>query len=282
MLNTTNIRKATAGPKEYRMTDGRGLYLLVTPAGGKLWRYKYRFQGAQKEMSYGKYPEVRLEAARERHAAARKLLSDGKDPMALRKAERVKRKVSDVSSFESIATMWLSHWRAGKSSRHVDSTLRRLEANVYPRIGSRSISAIEASELVKMVKAIEQGGASDIAKRALQTTGQIFRYGIAHGHCERNPAADIKPGDVLKSTRKINFARVDAAELPTLLRAIEVYRGHVVTRLAMKLMSLTFTRTNELIGAQWPEFNIEEQRWKIPPERMKMRTPHIVPLSTRP
>jgi len=120
-----------------------------------------------------------------------------------------------------------------------------------------------------------------LAKRALETTGQIFRYGIAHGYCRRNPAADIKPGDVLKSTRKVNFARVDAAELPALLKAIEVYRGHVVTRLAMKLMALTFPRTSEMIGARWSEIDIEGRRWNIPKERMKMRKPHIIPLATQ-
>jgi integrase len=115
-----------------------------------------------------------------------------------------------------------------------------------------------------MVKAIEASGASDLAKRALETTGQIFRYAIAHGHAKRNPAADIRPGDILKPTRKVNFARVDAKELPARLRAIEVYRGTIVTRLAMKLMALTFVRTSELIGARRDEFDIEARRWNIP------------------
>ncbi len=281
MLNATSIRKATPRSEPYRLTDGLGLCLLVTPAGGKLWRYKYRFEGAQKEISYGKYPDVPLDSARQRHANARKLLSEGVDPMAARKAERVKRDASDAHSFQTVATLWLSHWSAGKSSRHVDTTRRRLEANVFPSLGARPVTEIQAPELVSTVKAIEKRGAADLAKRALETIGQIFRYGIAHGHCHRNPAADIKPSDVLKSTRKVNFARIDAAELPALLRAIEVYRGHVVTRLAMKLMSLTFTRTSELIGARWCEFDLERRRWDIPKERMKMKTPHIVPLATQ-
>jgi integrase len=132
-----------------------------------------------------------------------------------------------------------------------------------------------------MVKAIEDRGVGDLARRALETTGQIFRYGVAHGYCKRNPCADIKPGDVLKPTRSRNLARVEAAALPALLRAIEVYRGKVITRLAMKLMALTFVRTSELIGARWSEFDFEGRRWNIPAERMKMKTPHIVPLSTQ-
>jgi integrase len=130
-----------------------------------------------------------------------------------------------------------------------------------------------------MIKAIEKRGARDIAKRSLETTGQIFRYAIAHGYTNRNPASDIRPGDILQATRKVNYARIEAKELPELLRAIEVYSGTPVTRLALKLMTLTFVRTSELIGAKWAEFNVEAARWDLPAERMKMRTPHIVPLS---
>jgi integrase len=128
-----------------------------------------------------------------------------------------------------------------------------------------------------MVKAIEARGASDLAKRALETTGQIFRYAVAHGHAKRNPVTDIQPADILKPTRKVNLARVDAKELPALLRAIEVYRGTTVTRLAMKLVALSFVRTAELIGARWDEFDLEARRWNIPAERMKMPSSHIRP-----
>jgi Arm DNA-binding domain len=175
-----------------------GLFPLVTPPGGKLWRWKYRHAGAEKTISYGKYPEVDLEMARDRHFAARKLLAQGVDPMAVRKAEKVKRAISDAQSFETIARLWLNHWSAGKSLRHVDVTRRRLEANTFPLLGARPIGEIEPFELLKMVKAIEARGVGDLAKRALETCGQIFRYAIAHGHRERNPVADFKPADVLK------------------------------------------------------------------------------------
>ena len=152
-------------------------------------------------------------------------------------------------------------------------------ADVYPAIGARPVAEIQAPELVAMVKGIAARGAIDIAKRSLQTTGQVFRYAIAHGLASRNPAADIKPADLLPSRRKTNYARLDAKELPELLRHIEAYPGAAVTRLAMKLMALTFVRTSELIGARWAEFDLDAARWDIPAERMKMKTPHIVPLS---
>lgn len=163
----------------------------------------------------------------------------------------------------------------------MDYVKRRMDADILPCLGARPIAEIEAPERVAMTKAIEKRGARDIAKRALETTGQIFRYAIAHGYTKRNPASEIRPRDILKSTRKVNYARIDARDLPGLLRSMEVYPGTHVTRLALKLMAFTFVRTSELIGAKWEEFDIEGARWDIPAERMKMRTPHIVPLATQ-
>ena len=159
--------------------------------------------------------------------------------------------------------------------------MRRLKADVFPAIGARPVSEIQAHELVAMVQTISKRGALDIAKRALQTSGQVFRYAVAHGLAQRNPASDIKPSDVLASRKAGNYARISAKELPELLRRIEGYAGAAVTRLAMKLMALTFVRTSELIGARWAEFDLEARRWDIPASRMKMKTPHIVPLSTQ-
>jgi len=156
-----------------------------------------------------------------------------------------------------------------------------MDANILPLLGARPIEEIEAPELVAMVKAIEARGAADLAKRALENTGQIFRFAIAHGFAKRNPASEFRPSDVLKPAHKTNLARIDAKDLPGLLRAIEVYQGTHVTRLAMKLMAMTFVRTSELIGAKWSEFYLEAARWNIPAERMKMRDPHIVPLATQ-
>lgn len=278
-LTDTVIRRAKRKEKPYRLSDSGGMYLWLTPAGGKLWRWAYVFEGKEKLMALGKYPDVSLSMARERHADARRLLASGVDPMAQRKAKKIAEQVANDNSFSNVAKRWLEQWQEGKSPRHVDSTRRRLANNIEPHLGPRPIAEIEAPELVAMVKAIEQRGARDIAKRALETTGQIFRYSIAHGVARRNPAAEIRPGDVLKAYRKVNYARIEAKDLPHLLRQIEVYPGTHVTRMAIKLMAMTFVRTSELIGARWVEFDLEAARWDIPAERMKMRTPHIVPLA---
>jgi len=278
-LTDIGIKKAKITEKPYRLKDSGGLFLFVTPTGGKIFRWKYRYEGKQKLMTFGKYPDVSLVLARERHAEARKLLATGVDPMAQRKAAKTVEKAAIENSFQSIATLWVEHWQEGKSPRHVAYVKRRLEADILPCLGARPVAEIEAPVLVAMAKAIEERGARDIAKRALETVGQVFRYAIAHGYAKRNPATEIKPSDILKTTRKVNYARVDAKELPGLLRAIEVYQGTRVTRLAIKLMALTFVRTSELIGAKWAEFNTEDGRWDIPAERMKMRAPHIVPLA---
>jgi integrase len=278
-LTETKISKAKIKDRPYRLTDGRGLYLEVRPNGGKLWRYKYSFDGKEKLMALGAYPDVPLADARARHLSARRMLASGVDPMAQRKEDKAAERASTEGSFQTVAGLWLAHWREGKSLRHADSVERRMKADILPALGSRPISAIEAPEVVAAVRAIQDRGARDIAKRALETTGQIFRYAIAHGYARRNPASEIRPSDILKTSPKVNYARVDAKEFPSLLREIEIYRGTHVTRLAMKLIAYTFVRTGELIGTKWTEFELDAARWDIPAERMKMRTPHIVPLS---
>jgi integrase len=278
-LTDLEIKRAKTKDKPYKLSDGGNMYLWVTPAGGKLWRWAFRYEGKAKLMTFGRYADVPLALARERLAEARKLLATGINPMEQRKAQKTADQVASENSFASVATRWLEHWKDDKSARHVDSTRRRLASNILPSLGSLQIAEIEAPNIVAMVRAVEARGARDVAKRALETTGQIFRYAIAHGYAKRNPATDIRPRDILKASLKLNYARIDAKELPNLLREIEVYQGTHVTRLAMKLMALNFVRTSELIGAKWSEFDMELARWDIPAERMKMRTPHIVPLA---
>lgn len=157
-LTDTEIRRSRPGDKQYRLTDGRGLFLLVTPTGGRLWRWKYRFEGKEKLMALGQYPEISLAEVRNRHAEARRLLASGVDPMATRKTEKAAKREAGANSFRAIASLWLEHWRADKSPRHADTTQRRLEANVFPLLGARPISQIEPPELVTMVKTIEARG----------------------------------------------------------------------------------------------------------------------------
>ena len=278
-LTDTEIRRSKPADKAYKLFDSGGLHLLVTPSGGRLWRWKYRFEGTEKQLALGSYPALSLADARERHAKARKQLADGIDPMAERKAEKTAVLAITEHTFQKIAQQWLEHWRGNKSARHSETTRNRLKVNVYPILGDRPIADIEPMELVQLAKGIESRGASDMAKRILQIVGMVLRYAVAHGYAKRNPAAEIRPSDILKPTRKINMARIETKELPALLRSIEVYEGRQLTRLAIKLMALTFVRTNELIGARWEEFDLDGRRWSIPAIRMKMKTPHIVPLS---
>lgn len=274
-LTDTAVRQAKPAEKPRKLSDSGGLYLLVNQAG-KYWRWKYRHGGKEKVMALGVYPDVTLAQARERHQVGRKLLTSGVDPMADRKQQA---SAPAATTFEQAARQWWAHWFPSRSTRHANYVLRRLEADVFPEIGGMPAGGIPASAFRDTIKKIEARGALDIAKRALQTCGQIMRYAVAHDLAERNPVSDVRPADVLKVRKKRNYARVDAKELPELLKAMESYVGSEYTRLALKLMALTFVRTTELIGARWDEFDIDAARWDVPAERMKMKTPHIVPLS---
>jgi integrase len=284
----TDIAVRTLKPREkaYKVYDRDGLFLLVNPGGSKLWRWRYRFDLKEKLMALGEYPVISLALARENHFAARKILASGIDPMAERKAkveaeqkEAEAREREAENSFEKVARKWWDWWATGKSQRHADYVLRRLETDMFPSFGNKFIDAIAADDIRKLILTIEDRGARDVAKRAHETTGQVFRYAIAHGIASRNPAADFKPKDILANAKEENFARVNAKELPDLLLKMESYDGDALTRLAMRLMAYTFVRTSELIESEWSEFDLDSSRWDIPGERMKMDTPHIVPLS---
>ena len=280
-LTDTACKKATCpeGRPSVRLADEKALYLEVTAAGGKYWRWKYRHGGKEKRLALGVYPDVSLAQAREARDDARKLLKDGTDPGQLRREAKAASAFDQANTFEAVARLWWDHWRDGKSPRHADYAIKRLEADAFPLLGSRPIASLTAKDLTRMAKAVQERGAIDLAHRVLQMAGQVMRYAVAHDLIERNPATDVKPSDTLKSRRKENYARLDEKELPELLRKIEAYQGGPYTRLAMQLMVLTFVRTTELIAARWAEFDLQAAEWRIPPERMKMKTPHIVPLS---
>ena len=281
MLSDTAIRKAKLAEKSYKITDERGLHLLVQPTGAKLFQVRYRIAGKEKTASLGRYPDVSLAEARARRDELRSLVAKGVDPVAAKRAQAEAREASSLHTFEVVARAWWAHWSPARSAGHAGYVVRRLEADVFPSIGSRPVADIEAPELVGIVKGVAARGALDIAVRVLSTCNQIFRYAIANGigGATRNPATFVKPGDIITPRKKVNYARVDARELPTLLRRIEGYQGTPATRLAMKLMALTFVRTGELIAARWDEFDFDAAEWRIPAERMKMKMPHIVPLS---
>ncbi len=285
-LTIKEIDGAKPTDKPYKLADGGGLCILIPPSGAKLWRWRYRVDGKEKMMALGEYPLVSLREARERHSEARKALANGVDPMAERKAEgEAKQKEAEArqreaeNSFENVAREWWKWWLIGKSPRHADTTMRRMEADVFPAYGHKSINEVTAADVRQLMIAVEKRDARDVAKRIHETTSQIFRFAIARDIAARNPAADFKPRDILAEAQTENRARVDANELPELLVKIDNYNGDAITRLAMKLMTYTFVRTSEEIEAPWSEFDLDEARWTIPAERMKMKTPHLVPLS---
>ena len=279
----TNVQIAKAKPKDsaYKLSDERGLHLRIYPNGSKLWQVRYRFDGKQKTASLGPYPDISLAKARDEREKIRQAVASGTDPVAAKKLDARKKAAEVRHSFKEVSLAWLAHWRTNKTSRHVTNVIHRLEADVYPAIGKMPLIKVEAPDLVDMVKAIESRGAGDLAKRAYQTTNQIFRYAIAHGLATRNPAADIRPSDILKPTKITNYARIEASQLGDLMKALDAYGGREVTKYAMTLLMLTFVRTGELIGAKWSEIDEPNKQWRIPAERMKMATPHIVPLSTQ-
>lgn len=283
-LTNTEILRTKPQSKAFKLYDELGLFLQVTPSGGKWWRFKYRFDGKEKLLSLGTYPDVSLANAREKRDTARKLLAHEQpiDPSEKRKAIKIEKDANITNTFEVWAGKWLQKWSVGKSERHVGYVKRRLETDIYPAIGNKPINDITAYEIVDTVKGIAERGAVDIAKRAHQTIGQVFRYAIAHGRDSKvtsNPSIEIKPSDIIQTRKKVNYARIDIAGLPSLLGAIDVSKSSPVTRLAVKLIALTFVRTTELIGARWSEIDFEAMQWRLPPERMKMKTPHIVPLA---
>lgn len=275
-LSDVTIRKAKPSDKMQRLFDGGGLYLEITPAGSKLWRQKYRFGGKEKRLAHGTYPEVTLAEARERRDAARKLLANGVDPSEHRKAERAAGEERAANSFEVVAREWLAKrdW--------VPSYLSKVEAwlvnDVFPWIGKRPVAEITAPEFLKAARRVEERGAIESAHRILQNCGQIMRYAIATGRAERNPVSDLK-GAISPAPERHHAAMTDPTDIGGLLRAIDVYRGSLVTKCAMQLAALTFVRPGELRHAEWSEFDLDGGEWNIPGAKMKMRQPHLVPLS---
>ncbi|RQR90949.1 MULTISPECIES: phage integrase central domain-containing protein [unclassified Burkholderia] len=279
-LTDLKVRTAKPAEKQQKLYDGGGLLLLITPAGGKRWIFKYRGNGKEKSLALGVYPDVSLVDARKRRDAAREKLAAGVDPSEAKKADKRAAKLAAANSFEAVAREWFETQRDGWSETYAGKVINCLEIDVFPRIGTRPIASIEAPELLEIVRTVESRGVRETAKRVLQRSRAVFQYGIMTGRCSRNPAADIDAETVLKKGPGVqHMARVKATEIPQLMRDIEGYQGDLVTRLALRFMALTFVRTKEMIRAEWSEFDEAAAEWRIPAERMKMRDPHIVPLS---
>lgn len=279
-LTDTTIRNTKPASKPLKLFDGGGLFLLVTTAGQKWWRLKYRFAGKEKMLALGVYPEVGLAAARRKRDDAREVLASGSDPGEKKKEAKRLRILSAATSFEAVSREWFAGQKDGWTKTYAEKVIASLEVDVFPTLGGRSIAEIEAHHLVQLIRTIEARGVRETAKRILQRCRSVFQYGIMTGRCTRNPASEIDSAVVLKKGPAVqHMARVKAIELPQLMRDIGAYDGEPVTRLALELMALTFVRTGELIRATWDEIDVSLAEWRIPAERMKMHTPHIVPLS---
>lgn len=275
-LTDTAARTAKPREKLYRMADAAGLCLEVTPSGSKLWRFRYRFGGKAKMMGLGAYPTVTLAKARERREDARRLLANGIDPTAHKQAEKTAQSAL-AHTFEELAREWYAYNSPRWATSTAAKALQYMEADILPVIGQRPVQEVTRPELVALVRKVEKRGALNVAGKIRQWLSQIFRYGLAKGSVESNPATDL---DVVAAIapRTKNHPHVPLSEIPILLGKLDAAKCDVMTRIAVRLLLLTGVRPGELRHAPWSEIDLESATWTIPAARMKARRPHVVPL----
>jgi len=275
-LTDTAIRQLKRANKTVKMFDDRGLYLEVSPAGGKWWRLKYRLDGKEKRLSLGVYPDVGLKDARDRRDAARKLLADGVDPSENRKAQKSARADQAANTFQVVAREWFAKYSRIWAASHGDRIVRLFERDIFPWIGERPIADITAPEVLTVARRIESRGALETAHRAVGNCGQVFRYAIATGRAQRDPSGDLR--GALPPTQGQHFAATtDPKQLAQILRAMEGYEGSFIVRCALRLAPLVFVRPGELRKAEWEGIDLDAAEWRY--TVTKTKTPHIVPLS---
>ena len=278
-LTNTAIKNAKPSEKTRKLFDGGGLYLEVTPKGRKWWRLKYRFGGKEKRLSLGVYPDVSLKLARKRREDARTLLADDVDPSEHRKAVKTAKDSKSKNSFEVIAREWFEKQSTVWSESHAVRIIRRQERDIFPWIGTKPIADITVPQLLEVIRRIENRGTLETAHRALSDCGQIFRYAIATARAERDLSSDLR-GALPPVKHKKHFAAItDPKDVGVLLKTLDGYQGTLIVRCALRLAPLVFVRPGELRHAEWDEFDFSKQEWRIPDEKMKMRSDHIVPLS---
>ncbi|HAX4218947.1 TPA: tyrosine-type recombinase/integrase [Escherichia coli] len=278
-LTDIQIKRAKPQDKPYTMNDGHGLSLLIKPDGSKGWRFRFRFAGKARLMSFGSYELVSLTEAREKRDTARKQVANGIDPVEERKAQKLAQKLSTENSFESVSR----EWHAAKADRwtiaYREEIIKTFEQDVFPFIGKRPISEIKPLELLEVLKRIEKRGALEKTRKVRQRCGEVFRYAIITGRAEYNPAPDLAIALAIPKQKHHPF--LSAEELPHFVRDLESYTGSIITKNATKILMMTGVRTQEMRFATWSEIDLIKGIWEIPAERMKMRRPHIVPLSSQ-
>jgi len=282
MLTDAKVRNAKPAHKPQKLSDGHGLHVLLHPNGGKYWQVRYRFGNRERTASLGPYPEVSLSEARTQRDEIRKKVKQGIDPVALRRAEKLRLADGQEKTFERVANQWFKVWERDKSENTIAYKRRRLEAEIFPSLGHLPIEEITRKDVLATLHKVASGGRSELPHRVLQTIKSVLSYAVLNEYRDFNPVLELSPQSILGSAPVKNHARIDSSELPELLLAIEGYQG-LSTRYALKLLALTFVRTGELRGAKWSEINESEGRWIIPAERTKkvrgIQRPHIVPLS---
>ena len=278
LLTDTAVRNAKPGAKPIKLFDERGLFLIVTPTGGKWWRLKYRFDNKEKLLSLGVYPDVSLKAARIRRDELRTLLANGIDPGVHRKVMESARTDRAANSFEVIAREWFAKHSPNWAASHSEKIIQRLEKDIFPWIGGRPITEISAPEVLAVLRRIENRGALDTAHRAQQNCGQIFRYAVADGRAQRDPCGDLR--GALPPVKQNHFASItEPAAVGELLRAIDGFRGTFVVQCALRLAPLFFVRPGELRKAEWAHFDLDKAEWRY--LASKTKTEHLVPLASQ-
>lgn len=276
-LTDMKVQKAKPQDRPVSLFDGGGLYILITSTGGKLWRFKYRFDKKEKKMAFGSYPDISLIDARKRRDDARKLLANGVDPGAVRKAQK-QANIQETETFEVISREWYEKFKPKWTEGHALKYMRRLELDLFPWIGMRPIKDITAPELLAVLRRTESRGAVDAAHRLRGLCNMIFRYATATGRAQHNLAQDLI-GSLPPAQKRHLAAITEPKEVANLLRAIDNYHGSFIVKCALRLSPLVFTRPGELRHMQWEEIDFEKAEWHIPAAKMKLRQPHIVPLS---
>ncbi|WP_275076715.1 tyrosine-type recombinase/integrase [Providencia rettgeri] len=278
-MTLTARQVETAKPKEksYKLFDGGGLYLEVTAKGSRYWRMKYRFGGKEKRLAFGVFPIVTLAEAREMRNQAKKVLAAGGDPGEVKKEEKAIQKLSTGNTFEAIAREWHKSKADRWSLRYRDEIIDTFEKDIFPYIGKRPIAEIKPLELLETLRKMEKRGALEKMRKVRQRCGEVYRYAIITGRAEYNPAPDL--ASALTPPKKQHFPFLTAEELPYFLKDLAGYTGSVITKTATKIILLTAVRTQELRFARWQDIDLEKGIWEIPAEVMKMKRPHVVPLS---
>ncbi len=280
-LTAAMINQSKPTEKRYSLKDENGLYLEVSPTGKKLWRIRYWYHGKENRIGLGPYPKVTLAEARKKCAELKDLIADDIDPVTNKREEKRERQVTESSTFKKVAQSWVAKERLNWSAGHTETVIQRLEANIYPFLADTPIKTITAPQMLEILRRIEKRGALEVGRRVRGICSQIFRYAIACGLADQDPAAPLV-GALARPPKKHYASITDPQKIGQLLRDIDSYPGSIIVLHAFQLTPLVFVRPGELRQAEWSEFNLKEAEWRIPADRLKVKTnnnPHIVPLS---